>query len=290
MDDGLLHLIGAALQSLSGAVVILIPPTVFFVLLALFLKGREALPVFERAFEDVRLNLSLHFLDTLLVAPIVAVLAQGIQNGIEAHSLAILAPARWHALPAVVTLVGVVFVGDLISWARHRIEHTRLLWPTHAIHHSDAHMTWMTIMRFHPLNRVTTLIVDLGVLAVCGFPEWALIANFVVRHYYGEFIHADLPWMYGPLRYVFVSPVMHRWHHARDVVGAGSNFATVFAFLDYAFGTYHVPGLCTVPLGVTDQMGKGTLGQMLYPFKAWGERLRETNGGRGEASRHTTAP
>jgi sterol desaturase/sphingolipid hydroxylase (fatty acid hydroxylase superfamily) len=67
---------------------------------------------------------------------------------------------------------------------------------------------------------------------------------------------------------------MHRWHHARDVVGSGSNFATVFAFIDHGFGTYHVPGLCDVPLGVNDEMGKGTVGQMVYPFKAWGARLR----------------
>ena len=78
-----------------------------------------------------------------------------------------------------------------------------------------------------------------------------------------------MPWTYGPFRYVFVSPVMHRWHHARDVVGAGSNFATVFSVFDLTSGTVHVPGLCNVPLGVTGEMGRGTVGQLLYPFVAW---------------------
>jgi sterol desaturase/sphingolipid hydroxylase (fatty acid hydroxylase superfamily) len=100
------------------------------------------------------------------------------------------------------------------------------------------------------------------------------VLNFMVRHYYGEFIHADLPWTYGRLSAVLVSPVMHRWHHARDVEGTGSNFATVFSVFDRAFGTYYVPGLCTVPLGVTDEMGQGTMGQLLYPFVAWTDRLR----------------
>ncbi len=72
---------------------------------------------------------------------------------------------------------------------------------------------------------------------------------------------------------MFVSPVMHRWHHARDVTGAGSNFATVFSVFDQAFRTYYVPGLCTVPLGVNDEMGKGTVGQLMYPFVEWGGRI-----------------
>jgi sterol desaturase/sphingolipid hydroxylase (fatty acid hydroxylase superfamily) len=95
----------------------------------------------------------------------------------------------------------------------------------------------------------------------------------IVRHFYGEFIHADFPWTYGPLGRVMVSPVMHRWHHARDVEGSGSNFATVFSVFDQAFGTYYVPGICTVPLGVNDEMGRGTTGQLLYPFLEWGGRI-----------------
>jgi len=96
----------------------------------------------------------------------------------------------------------------------------------------------------------------------------------MIRHYYGQFIHADLPWTYGPLKLLFVSPVMHRWHHARDVVGTGSNFATVFSVFDQVWGTYHAPGPCNVPLGVNDDMGQGTIRQLLYPFVAWADRLR----------------
>ena len=70
---------------------------------------------------------------------------------------------------------------------------------------------------------------------------------------------------------VFVSPVMHRWHHARDVTGTGSNFATMFSVFDRGFGTYYVPGLCNVPLGVTDDQypGKGLIRHLLHPFVAW---------------------
>ena len=81
-----------------------------------------------------------------------------------------------------------------------------------------------------------------------------------------------------------VSPAMHRWHHARDVEGSGSNFATVFSVFDQWFGTYYVPGPCNVPLGVNDDMGRGTTGQLLYPFVEWGGRIasRVRQGWRGK--------
>ena len=91
---------------------------------------------------------------------------------------------------------------------------------------------------------------------------------------YGDFIHADLPWTYGPLGWIFVSPAMHRWHHAREIRCAGTNFATVFSVFDQAFRTYHVPGACNVPLGVRDDIGQGALAQLAWPFRAmwrWAE-------------------
>jgi sterol desaturase/sphingolipid hydroxylase (fatty acid hydroxylase superfamily) len=81
---------------------------------------------------------------------------------------------------------------------------------------------------------------------------------------------------------------MHRWHHARDVVGAGSNFATVFSVFDLAFGTYYVPGLCTVPLGVVDEIGPGLWDQLRFPLVEWFERARAPRG-TDDALRATTA-
>lgn len=244
-----------------------------FALLALLVKGREAIAAAKRAGKEVSINLWLYVLDALFVGPLTAVIVQMIRVTIGGSPLEVLKPSIWASVPVWVTLLAVVFVGDLISYFRHRLEHTRTLWPSHAIHHSDTEMTWFTLSRFHPINRLTTMIVDTACLAVMGFPQWALLTNVLVRHYYGEFIHADLPWMYGPFGRVFVSPVMHRWHHARDVTGAGSNFATVFSVFDQAFGTYYVPGPCNVPLGVNDKMGNGTIGQLVYPMVEWGGRI-----------------
>jgi sterol desaturase/sphingolipid hydroxylase (fatty acid hydroxylase superfamily) len=259
--------------SLWKATLMLGVSAIYFGLLALLIKGTDAIAAAKRAWRETSVNLWLFVLDALLIAPLIAVIVRIIRLSLSASPFELIRPASWESLPIAVTAFAVVFVGDFVSYWRHRLEHTRMLWPSHAIHHSDTDMTWLTLSRFHPINRLTTMIVDTAFLAIVGFPEWSLVLNVIVRHVYGEFIHADLPWTYGPVGRVMVSPVMHRWHHARDVAGAGSNFATVFSVFDRAFGTYYVPGLCTVPLGVNEEMGQGTTGQLVFPFVEWGKKI-----------------
>ena len=263
-----------AVKALAIAIELFAYSAIFFGFISLLIKGREAFDAARRAIHEIRFNLTLYLLDAVFIAPLLAIAVVFIRTAVTRYSLGIAGDATWSAIGRPLTFVAVVFVGDFVSYWRHRLEHTRWLWPAHAIHHSDTQMTWMTLSRFHPINRATTICVDVTCLAILGFPAWALVANELVRHYYGEFIHADLPWMYGPLRSVFVSPVMHRWHHARDVTGSGSNFATVFSVFDRAFGTYYVPGLCLVPLGVTDDVGPGVVRQLVHPFLAWLRALR----------------
>jgi sterol desaturase/sphingolipid hydroxylase (fatty acid hydroxylase superfamily) len=263
-----------AVKSLRIAAELLAYSAVFFGFIALLVKGREAIDAARRAVAEVRFNVTLYLLDAVFVAPMLAIAVTVIRSVVKRYSLGIVSEDTWAIVGQPATFVAVVFAGDLFSYWRHRLEHTRWLWPAHAIHHSDTEMTWLTLSRFHPINRTTTTCIDVACLAILGFPAWAMVANELVRHYYGEFIHADLPWMYGPLRRIFVSPVMHRWHHARDVTGTGSNFATVFSVFDRAFGTYYVPGLCRVPLGVTEDVGPGVIRQLLYPFVSWASNVR----------------
>ncbi len=264
-----------AWAALRLAAAVLAISVLFFGLVALLVKGREALRAAARAVAEVRLNLAFYFLDALFVVPLLTVLIAAIRFGVAEYSLAPVPEQLWRSAGGPTTFVAVLFLGDFISYWRHRVEHTRWFWPAHVIHHSDTEMTWLTLLRFHPINRITTAAIDIAFLAVLGFPTWALVANNLVRHYYGEFIHADLPWMYGPFEKVFVSPVMHRWHHARDVKGTGSNFATVFSVFDRAFGTHYVPGLCTVPLGVTEDQypGRGVIRHLIHPFVAWSSAI-----------------
>ena len=238
-----------------------------FALLAIFLKGREALAAARRAFSESRLNLKILVFDALLVAPLLALASTGMAAAFKAAGLILMPPETWSGLPPIVVVVVAVLAGDFIGYWRHRLEHTRLLWPSHAVHHSDTEMTWLALFRFHPLNRVSSVVLDFAFLLMLGLPPYALIANTAVRHWYGMFIHADIPWTYGKLGYVFVSPAMHRWHHAKDARAFNTNYATVFSIFDLAFGTYRVPGLCTTPLGIFDEIGAGLAKTLAHPFR-----------------------
>jgi sterol desaturase/sphingolipid hydroxylase (fatty acid hydroxylase superfamily) len=244
-----------------------------FAALAWLTKGRQAIADARAATGQVRINAVISAVDILAVGPFLAVGMAALVGGLERYGLQLDSAGLWAGIGRWPTVAAAIVLGDVFGYWRHRAQHSRWLWPAHAVHHSDTHLTWFSLGRMHPVDRAGSL-VDMVLLSALGFPPWALAANAMVRHYYGHFIHADLPWMLGKAGWVLNSPVMHRWHHARDVEGSGHNFATVFSVWDRAFGTYHQPGPCTVPLGVREDMGQGALGQYAYPLETWWRAIR----------------
>ena len=61
----------------------------------------------------------------------------------------------------------------------------------------------------------------------------------VILSFYAIFVHANVPWSFGPLRYVIATPAFHRWHHAAEEQGLNHNFAGLFPLFDLLFG---IPG------------------------------------------------
>jgi sterol desaturase/sphingolipid hydroxylase (fatty acid hydroxylase superfamily) len=265
--------LASAWGTLSTSFASLAWPALAFAALALAARGLSALQAARAAANEVRTNLLLFASDLVFVAPLLALLIAATGGFIQVQGLA-LSASLWTPAPAWLVGFAAIFAGDFVAYWRHRLEHVALLWPGHAIHHSDQAMTWTTGLRFHPLNRLTTALIDTTALALLGLPPWALALNNLVRHYYGLFIHMDLPWTYGPLGRLLVSPAMHRWHHVREGEGVGANFASIFAVFDQAFGTFHLPGPCAVPLGVPDPIGQGALANLIWPLRALSRALR----------------
>jgi len=88
--------------------------------------------------------------------------------------------------------------------------------------------------------------------------------------FWAVFVHANVPWGFGPLRYVVVTPLFHRWHHTSEEEGLDRNFAGLFPLIDMVFGTFHMPGgRQPTRFGVTDRdMPAGFFGQLAYPFRS----------------------
>src|SRR5262249_32893963 len=118
---------------------------------------------------------------------------------------------------SILLLVGqlliLLFVRDLLIYVRHRIFHMRPVWAFHSIHHSSDDVNWISAVRFHPAENLieTTLEILLFLCAtVLGFYPVVLSVASLVIGAYNFFIHSNLRWTFGPLRYIFVSPVFHR--------------------------------------------------------------------------------
>ena len=243
-------------------------PACFFFLLALILKRKTLLTDIKKAIPETSVNLQIILFNTIFITPLIAFMVHGMETLFIKNGSVLISSDTWENLPIGFVMIAAVFIGDFTGYWRHRLEHSIPFWPMHATHHSDTEMTWLTLERIHPINRITTFLIDTSVLLLLGFPPLAILINNMVRHYYGFFIHADLPWTYGSIfGKIFVSPAMHRWHHSADKRYYQCNFATVFAFFDYVFGTYKVPGACNSKLGVSDFIPTTLWGQISYAFK-----------------------
>ena len=160
--------------------------------------------------------------------PMVDVIATGIP-GLKRSVL--------NAAPLWISLPVYWLVFDFLSYWIHRAQHSRLWWRFHRVHHSQERMTFASAFRNHPIDQLFALSVTavpgmlLGAPAVSWLPYSFLLAFVDATH------HANLPWRFGPLRKVFVSPVFHAQHHSPDRAVHDRNFGGLFSFWDFLFGT-----------------------------------------------------
>jgi sterol desaturase/sphingolipid hydroxylase (fatty acid hydroxylase superfamily) len=174
-----------------------------------------------------------------------------------------------HRLPFLEQLLLYVVLSDFLLYWIHRVFHGGIFWPFHAIHHAVEKVDWTTAYRFHPINimfsvyLVAPLMIYLGISAEI----LALLAPFNIAYSY--FVHANLNWTLGPLKYIFASPVFHRWHHIRQPRGGYCNFAPTLAVWDVLFGTFYMPvGQLPNHYGIDNQpVPRRFLQQLVYPFK-----------------------
>jgi sterol desaturase/sphingolipid hydroxylase (fatty acid hydroxylase superfamily) len=141
---------------------------------------------------------------------------------------------------------------------------------SHAVHHSSEQLDWMSSVRIHPGNDVFSKGLQSIPILLLGFSPIAVEIYTPFLFAYIALVHANVPWNYGPLRYVIVSPAYHRWHHAVDRRAAGKNCAGLFPIFDLIFGTYYLPDEQPQEFGINDKaMTNNLIDQMWYPFRRW---------------------
>jgi sterol desaturase/sphingolipid hydroxylase (fatty acid hydroxylase superfamily) len=172
-------------------------------------------------------------------------------------------------LPLWVQATLFLLLSDFMLYWLHRMFHGGGFWKYHAIHHSSEDLEWISAARFHPVNLlIGTISVDVILLMAGISPNIMLwVGPFTTFH--SAFVHANLNWTLGPLKYVLATPVFHRWHHTGLEEGGNTNFAGTFPIWDMMFGTFRMP-----ENRLPDNYGKdeaampsGIAGQIAYPFR-----------------------
>jgi sterol desaturase/sphingolipid hydroxylase (fatty acid hydroxylase superfamily) len=164
---------------------------------------------------------------------------------------------------------------DFLLYWSHRFFHGRALWAFHAVHHSPEQLDWTATFRSHPVNRLFSFVLVSAIMVKLGIPPWLMIALVPLDIIGAAWVHANLNWTLGPFKYVFASPVFHRWHHTGVDEGGESNFAPTFSFWDVLFGTFYMPqGKLPQTYGVDDPtFPKDFVGLLVSPFSRFFDEI-----------------
>lgn len=184
-------------------------------------------------------NLGIVILDTLLVRLVFPTAAVGV---------ALVADARgWGLLPALdappwLAVVAAVIALDLAIYLQHVLFHAvPVLWRLHRMHHADLEFDVTTGLRFHPVEIILSMAIKLGVVAALGAPALAVLIFEVLLNATSMFNHGNvrlsLP-LDRKLRWLVVTPDMHRVHHSILPRETNSNFGFNLTWWDRLFGTY----------------------------------------------------
>jgi sterol desaturase/sphingolipid hydroxylase (fatty acid hydroxylase superfamily) len=180
---------------------------------------------------------------------------------------------------------------DLIFYGTHRLKHRfDWWWRLHETHHSSVDLDFLSSVRFHPLEKALDRILYLVPLVVLGPSPEAAIIWACCDVFFGLVIHSNLPLRIGPLKYVFCSPEMHRWHHTPDARMQRVNLANNFALFDWIFGTAFVSSEEPTDFGIAepDYPHENPLLQFSFAFRRrrHGAESLAANSGREPATRN----
>jgi sterol desaturase/sphingolipid hydroxylase (fatty acid hydroxylase superfamily) len=184
-------------------------------------------------------NIALGVGNVLVLRLLFGSLLFGLASAAEVRRIGLL---NLITLPPIFKLVVTIIVLDLVAFGVHRWLHwSPTLWRIHKVHHSDVDFDVTTGIRFHTLEvllsagirAVMVILLGASVVGVAVFETALLFAS--------QFQHSNLRFpedIDRHIRWITVTPNMHRIHHSERVEETNSNFSTIFSCWDRLLGSY----------------------------------------------------
>ncbi len=145
-------------------------------------------------------------------------------------------------MPDWLLIVVSILLLDFFHFLAHLIaHHTPSVWRLHKIHHADEHVTAFSSLLHHPLESLYVAVFITGLAVMLGMPVLVLVYFGIALSIHAVFSHADIAiprWLDRKLRWLIVTPDVHRTHHSQNLAEGNSNFGAMFTLWDRLFGTY----------------------------------------------------
>jgi len=145
-------------------------------------------------------------------------------------------------VPFAVAVLLCVVAMDFVIWLQHVVFHAiPVLWRLHRVHHADLDYDVTTGARFHTIEIILSMLIKFATIVLLGPPVVAVVIFEVLLNATAMFNHGNVKLparLDRVLRWVLVTPDMHRVHHSVEDDEANSNFGFSLTWWDRLFGTY----------------------------------------------------
>jgi len=230
-------------------------------------------------------NLGIAALDTVLVRVLFPTAAVGVASLGEVRGWGLLPGLGLSGWPAVAVAVVAL---DLAVYLQHVLFHAvPVLWRLHRMHHADLDFDVTTGSRFHPIEILVSMVWKLAIVVALGAPAAAVLVFEVLLNATAMFNHGNVRIREGAdrwLRWLVVTPDMHRVHHSIVPAETNSNFGFNLPWWDRLLGTYRAApaaGHERMTIGLEQFRDPGELRldrMLLQPFHENAIRGRQSGG------------
>ncbi len=128
---------------------------------------------------------------------------------------------------------------DLSYYWMHRMHHEiKILWATHSVHHHGEDYNLATALRQTSTGWLWKWIFYMPMI-ILGVPGEVFITVAGINLVYQFWVHTEHIGHLGFLEKIFITPMNHRIHHAKNKEYIDANYGGVFIIWDRMFGTYN---------------------------------------------------
>ena len=170
-------------------------------------------------------NLAISLINTMVLRMVFVVGVTGVALLAQQHGWGVLNFVTW---PEWTKILIAIIILDFVVYAQHVAFHKiPVLWRLHKVHHSDMDFDVTTAVRFHPMEILISMLIKIGAVLGIGASSTAVLIFEILLNGMALFNHSNVripSWIDRRLRWILVTPDMHRVHHSVMSQEMNSNY------------------------------------------------------------------